>query len=295
MSGATNREAVFPTRQSLGLMKAKLKGAQTGHDLLKRKSEALTKRFREITKRIDEAKRKMGRVMQIAAFSLAEVTYAVGGDIGYQVQESAKSARFRVRTKQENVSGVFLPAFESYTTEGNNDFGLTGLGKGGQQVQRCRETYARAVETLVELASLQTAFVILDEVIKVVNRRGISHIPFHILMYTSEHVIIPRTENTIKYIEAELGELDREEFFRLKKASPPISSSSTKRGTQLKDILRSLLQSILILHTYYLLMSYQLIAESELFERKDALLDNVGLIPYILGVIILYRHFQSCH
>jgi V-type H+-transporting ATPase subunit D len=96
--------------------------------------------------------------MQIAAFSLAEVTYAVGGDIGYQVQESAKSARFRVRTKQENVSGVFLPAFESYTTEGNNDFGLTGLGKGGQQVQRCRETYARAVETLVELASLQVFY-----------------------------------------------------------------------------------------------------------------------------------------
>lgn len=129
--------------------------------------------------------------MQIAAFSLAEVTYAVGGDIGYQIQESAKAARFRVRTKQENVSGVFLPQFESYTTEGNNDFGLTGLGKGGQQVQRCRETYARAVETLVELASLQvrqsiepslihaaymclqTAFVILDEVIKVVNRRGV--------------------------------------------------------------------------------------------------------------------------
>ncbi|KAM0548477.1 hypothetical protein ACHAPJ_009800 [Fusarium lateritium] len=174
MSGAADREAVFPTRQSLGIMKAKLKGAETGHSLLKRKSEALTKRFREITRRIDEAKRKMGRVMQIAAFSLAEVTYAVGGDIGYQVQESAKSARFRVRTKQDNVSGVLLPAFESYLTEGNNDFGLTGLGKGGQQVQRCRETYARAVEALVELASLQTAFVILDEVIKVVNRRGMA-------------------------------------------------------------------------------------------------------------------------
>ena len=99
----------------------------------------------------------MGRVMQIAAFSLAEVTYAVGGDIGYQIQESVRSARFRVRTKQENVSGVFLPQFESYLTEGNNDFGLTGLGKGGQQVQRCRETYVRAVETLVELASLQVS------------------------------------------------------------------------------------------------------------------------------------------
>lgn len=126
--------------------------------------------FIEITRRIDEAKRKMGRVMQVAAFSLAEVTYAVGGDIGYQIQESVKQARFRVRTKQENVSGVFLPQFESYQAD-SNDFALTGLGKGGQQVQRCRETYARAVETLVELASLQTAFVILDEVIKVVNRR----------------------------------------------------------------------------------------------------------------------------
>ena len=110
--------------------------------------------------------------MQIASFSLAEVTYAIGGDIGYQIQESVKNARFRIRTKQENVSGVYLPQFEGFTKDEINDFGLTGLGKGGQQVQRCRETYSRAVEALVELASLQTAFVILDEVIKVVNRRG---------------------------------------------------------------------------------------------------------------------------
>jgi V-type H+-transporting ATPase subunit D len=105
--------------------------------------------------------------MQIAAFSLAEVTYAVGGDINFQVQESAKQARFRVRTKQENVSGVLLPQFESTVTEGSNDFGLTGLGKGGQQVQRCRETYARAVETLVELASLQVSLIKKDIFLRV--------------------------------------------------------------------------------------------------------------------------------
>jgi len=210
-------------------MKSKLKGAQVGHDLLKRKSEALTKRFRDITKRIDEAKRKMGRVMQIAAFSLAEVTYAVGNNtIGYQITESVRQAKFRVRTKQENVSGVFLPQFESFQMEGGSDFQMTGLGKGGQQVAKCRETYTRAVETLVELASLQTAFVILDEVIKVVNRRvnamyvsGARNYPrecFHLLTkHRSEHVIIPRTENTIKYINGELDEMDREEFFRLKK------------------------------------------------------------------------------
>jgi len=136
------------------------------------------------------------------------VTYAVGNNtIGYQITESVRQAKFRVRTKQENVSGVFLPQFESFQMEGGSDFQMTGLGKGGQQVAKCRETYTRAVETLVELASLQTAFVILDEVIKVVNRR----------VNAIEHVIIPRTENTIKYINGELDEMDREEFFRLKK------------------------------------------------------------------------------
>jgi V-type H+-transporting ATPase subunit D len=184
----------------------------------------------------------MGRVMQVAAFSLAEVTYAVGGDVGYQVQEAARQARFRVRARQENVSGVLLPAFDSYVHGGGNggaeggggggggghsgpggDFQLTGLGKGGQQVQRCRETYSRAVEALVELASLQTAFVILDEVIKIVNRRVNAMLVFRSWRAeanaSSEHVIIPRTENTIKYINSELDELDREEFYRLKKVS----------------------------------------------------------------------------
>ena len=48
---------------------------------------------------------------------------------------------------------------------------LTGLSRGGQQVDRLKKNYSRAIELLVDLASLQTSFVTLDEVIKLTNRR----------------------------------------------------------------------------------------------------------------------------
>ncbi|CAO1620048.1 unnamed protein product [Parajaminaea phylloscopi] len=220
MSANSNREAVFPTRMTLNNTKGRLKGAQTGHSLLKRKADALTKRFRTITAKIDEAKRKMGKVMQLAAFSLAEVNYSVGG-IAFMVQESVQRASFKVQARQENVSGVFLPAFEPVQNkEGAKEFQLTGLSRGGQQVAKAREVYTKAMETLVELASLQTAFVILDEVIRMTNRR----------VNAIEHVIIPRLENTISYIVSELDEMDREEFFRLKKVQAKKKRDEAKEG-----------------------------------------------------------------
>jgi len=234
MSGSGARENVFPTRMNLQLIKTRQKGAATGHSLLKKKADALTKRFRTITAKIADAKMKMGRIMQLAAFSLAEVTYATG-DISYLVQEAASQATLQVSSKQENVSGVMLPAFEvdrkKVSEGGGNDFTLTGLGRGGQQVQKCRETYAKAVETLVELASLQTAFVILDEVIRMTNRR----------VNALEHVVIPRLENTIKYINSELDEMDREEFFRLKKVQAAkkkrqaVSDAENAAAAQLRE------------------------------------------------------------
>lgn len=48
---------------------------------------------------------------------------------------------------------------------------LTGLSRGGQQIDKLKKNYAKAVELLVQLASLQTSFITLDEVIKITNRR----------------------------------------------------------------------------------------------------------------------------
>jgi V-type H+-transporting ATPase subunit D len=54
------------------------------------------------------------------------------------------------------------------TTDGS-DFNLTGLSRGGQQVQKARDTYIKAVGTLVELASLQVSPLNQSDMTRIIN------------------------------------------------------------------------------------------------------------------------------
>jgi len=204
MSGK-DRINIFPSRMALTNMKLRLKGAQKGHSLLKKKSDALTLRFRQILKKIIETKVLMGELMKEAAFSLAEAKFAMG-DFNHLVLQNVNKAQFKIKSKKDNVAGVTLPIFEPYQ-DGADTYEYTGLSRGGQQVDRLKKNYAKAVELLVVLASLQTSFITLDEAIKITNRR----------VNAIEHVIIPRIERTLDYITTELDEREREEFYRMKK------------------------------------------------------------------------------
>lgn len=204
MSGK-DKLAIFPSRGAQTLMKGRLVGAQKGHSLLKKKADALQMRFRMILSKIIETKTLMGEVMKEAAFSLAEAKFTTG-DFNQQVLQNVTKAQIKIRTKKDNVAGVTLPVFESYQ-DGTDTYELAGLARGGQQLAKLKKNYQNAIKLLVELASLQTSFVTLDEVIKLTNRR----------VNAIEHVIIPRIERTLQYIISELDELEREEFYRLKK------------------------------------------------------------------------------
>lgn len=201
-----SRLPVVPTVTVLAVMKARLQGATKGHALLKKKADALSMRFRQILKKIVQAKEEMGILLKSSFFSLAQARYTAG-DFHHTVYDSVDQASVRVQLSQDNVAGVKLPRFESVKQGGDPKLGLIGLGSGGKQVQECRKSFVEAVELLVELASLQTAFLTLDEAIKTTNRR----------VNALEHVVKPKLENTISYIKGELDELEREEFFRLKK------------------------------------------------------------------------------
>uniref|UniRef100_A0A4W4FPT8 V-type proton ATPase subunit D n=1 Tax=Electrophorus electricus TaxID=8005 RepID=A0A4W4FPT8_ELEEL len=196
-----NTEVFLFSIMAQTIMKARLKGAQTGRNLLKKKADALSMRFRQILRKIIETKTLMGEVMREAAFSLAEAKFAAG-DFSATVIQNVNKAQVKVRAKKDNVAGLAESSFHS-----SQGYELTGLARGGEQLSRLKRNYAKAVELLVELASLQTSFVTLDEAIKITNRR----------VNAIEHVIIPRIERTLTYIITELDEREREEFYRLKK------------------------------------------------------------------------------
>lgn len=200
-----DRVNIFPSRMNLSIMKARLKGAQSGHRLLKKKADALKLKFRGILREIVSKKEKMGDFMKQANFSLAEAKFSAG-DFNSDVIQNVGNARLKLKARTDNVAGVALPIFEPMF-DGSDNYELTGLGRGGEHITKVKKVYEEVVKLLIEIASLQTSFVTLDEVIKTTNRR----------VNAIEHVIIPRYERTISYIISELDETEREEFFRLKK------------------------------------------------------------------------------
>lgn len=91
-------------------------------------------------------------------------------------------------------AGVKIPKFEQLHTGGEGTkLSLTGLGSGGQQIQTCRKAFINSIELLVQLASLQTAFLTLDVAIKTTNRR----------VNALDNVVRPKLENTISYIKVQ--------------------------------------------------------------------------------------------
>lgn len=210
------RLTVVPSRMTLQQVKAKLAGAKKGHSMLKKKSDALLVRFRAILSDIMLNKQAAGEESREAMLALALAKYAFGDELKHVVIENVDDASTKVKMSPDNVAGVTIPVFSklgaSATDADGNDVAgkgaasLAGLSKGGQQIGDARTAFAETLDLLVKLASLQTSFIILDEAIKLTNRR----------VNALENVVKPRLENTISYVLSELDEMEREEFFRLK-------------------------------------------------------------------------------
>jgi len=215
MAGVGDRLDVMPSRMVLQGIKEKLTAARTGHSLLKRKSDAIKISLQRILKQILVVKRRVGAGIREAAFSHTEAVWAAG-EFNSQVIESTTTASYVIRAKLDNIAGVKIPIFERAPLQTPQKEVLVGLSRGGSQVVKCKSNFTKALDDLVQLASLQTSLRTLDEALKVTNRR----------VNALEFVVMPKLQNTIKYIQSELDELEREDTYRIKKVKDLRSQNS---------------------------------------------------------------------
>ena len=104
--------AIIPTRMELQNLKEKLKGARKGYDLLKKKSDALTMKFRSLLREIRDTKLSVGNLAKDALFAYTEVKF-VASDISPTVIQSVGNMPQLLLMTIDNIAGVRTPV--SYT------------------------------------------------------------------------------------------------------------------------------------------------------------------------------------
>jgi len=204
----TNRLNVVPTVTVLAVVVARLTAARRGQKLLKRKSDALALRRRQILRRVGDVQREMVAATRDAHFALTRAKYAAGEKITSVILVATDRASARVRVRAENIAGVEVRALDEFHKDVRRRGGadLIGLERGGLELARARVKFSRALSLSIELASLRAAFATIDAAIDATNRR----------VNALERVVAPRLESTEAYVRGELDELEREEFYRLK-------------------------------------------------------------------------------
>lgn len=204
-------QVIVPSKMALLAAKGKKKSAQKGHDLLKRKADALKVQFMQVTKALIGQKKNLGNEFTDSLILLSRADFSCSsGDIKRVVDENVETrASIKLTLKTKPLAGVTLPQFglRNLDEEKMDDNTILGLTGGGDIIRRAKKKFKNLLDKIIEIATLQTSYLAIDECLKITNRR----------VNALEYIVIPRIQYTITYIENELEERAKEEKFKIKK------------------------------------------------------------------------------
>lgn len=195
------RLPIFPTRMCLSIVETKLRSAEKGYSLLKKKSDALQARYRKVQCMLLEKERDANTALGDAYKAMSHAEY-LGANLVFYANDCRKVPAL-VELSMEQISGVSLHTFR-LSVHGAGP--VISLGRSGRSLMRCREHFLKSLELLIDLCTLKHSFKALDRVFNTTNRR----------VNALEFVLIPTLRNTLHYILSELDEREREDFYRLK-------------------------------------------------------------------------------
>jgi V/A-type H+-transporting ATPase subunit D len=207
-----------PTRSNLLSVRAGLKVAREGYEILDKKREVLTSELIHVAHHATELQTRVWALLAEAYQALAVARLSMGRE---HLEWAALSVNetIEVKVQLRSIMGVVIPKAESSGGPPEMPYGL------GDTTVTLDEAAARFREVLAEIPelaeTLTTVWRLARELQKTQRR-----------VNALQYIFIPQYETTEAFIESALEEREREETFRLKRlksrAQAPTSDPSER-------------------------------------------------------------------
>ncbi len=223
------RAQVNPTRMELTRLKKKLVTAVRGHKLLKDKRDELMRQFLDLVRENMELRLKVEKGIQDANKNFVVAKSSMSNQVLHTALMVPKQNVY-LEVDKKNVMSVDIPTFQYKTrTADENDIYSYGFAYTSSDLDGAVKSLADILPDMLKLAEMEKSCQLMAAEIEKTRRR----------VNALEHVIIPETKETIKYITMKLDENERSTQIRLMKVKDMMLEqahdySNKQRGFQIE-------------------------------------------------------------
>lgn len=198
---------VIPTRMELTRLKGKLKTAQRGHKLLKDKRDELMKQFLETVREVRALREEVEEELMTVHKSFTVASALMSSEALEQALLYPKQSVELTQTTQ-NIMSVNVPVYH-FQTQTRSDSGIYpyGFAATSGELDTAVEALGHVFRKMLKLAEIEKSAQLMAEEIEKTRRR----------VNALEYVMIPNTQEAIRYINMKLDENDRATTIRLMK------------------------------------------------------------------------------
>jgi V/A-type H+-transporting ATPase subunit D len=200
-------------------LKQREKLAVKGYSLLKEKRNALIMEFFNILERVKGSRENVAEKLQEAYQDLT-AAQIIMGDLAVKKAAMSVTESVDVDIDSRSVMGVVVPLIESETAQRTIVERGYGFMDTSVKLDEAAKKFEESIQLIIELGEIEKTIMLLAGEIESTKRR----------VNALEHIIIPRLENTVKYIEMRLEEMERENFVRLKMIKKTMEETEVANG-----------------------------------------------------------------
>jgi len=193
---------VAPTKSNLLSMKEQLSISKDGYELLEQKREILVMELMHMVEKVKLLEQDIDALIEKAYPALKKMLMQVGGDRVEQISNGVKY-EYTIKEKSTTIGGMNFPAIDVKLPEMQLFYSALGTSASTDQVIKY---FFELLKLLTDMASIRTIVWRLAGEVKKTQRR----------VNALDKMVIPQTNETVRYIESVLEERERENVFVLK-------------------------------------------------------------------------------